>query len=126
MFDSTNKFHTEALWFSFSGLLQEELEFIKEHWNSHRIRRSRFDTVAGRPDAIYYLPESFGGTSCMQEVAERDMNYACQHLICNEYENEYFLYFQYVMAELLIPFPSTWQEALQLYKSLIEADESGI
>ena len=62
-FDSTDNFQAEALWFAFSGLLQEELEFVKEHWNTHKIRKNRYGTVSGRPDALYYSPESFGGTS---------------------------------------------------------------
>ena len=43
-FDSTDTFQIEALWFSFSGLLQEELNFVMEHWNTHSIRKNRFET----------------------------------------------------------------------------------
>ena len=58
-FHLTDNFQAEALWFAFSGLLQDELKFVKEHWNTHRIRENRYGTVSGRPDALYYLPESF-------------------------------------------------------------------
>jgi hypothetical protein len=49
---------TECLWFSFSTLLQKELDKVLHHWNTHYIRRSRHDTLAGRPDELYYLPEN--------------------------------------------------------------------
>ena len=62
IFDSTDTFQVEALWFSFSGLLQDELNFVMEHWNTHIIRKNRFGNVSGRLDASYYLLESFGGT----------------------------------------------------------------
>ena len=39
IFDSTDNFQVKALWFSFSGLLQEELNFIMEHWNTRTIRK---------------------------------------------------------------------------------------
>ena len=38
-FDLTDIFQAEALWFAFSGLLQEEQEFVKEHRNTHKIRK---------------------------------------------------------------------------------------
>ena len=37
--DSTNNFQAEALWLALSGLLQEELEYVNEHWNTHKIRK---------------------------------------------------------------------------------------
>ena len=37
--DSKDTCQVEALWFSFSGLLQEELNFDMEHWNTHSIRK---------------------------------------------------------------------------------------
>ena len=62
IFDSKDTFQVEALWFSFPGLLQEELNFVMQHWNTYSIRKNRFGTFAGRPDALYYVSESFGGT----------------------------------------------------------------
>ncbi len=47
--NTANSLHMECLWFCFSDLLQKELNDIKKHWNSHYIRRSRHDTIAGKP-----------------------------------------------------------------------------
>lgn len=58
--DLTSEMEVECLWFSFSGLLQKVLDEMKEHWNTHQIRGSRHDTISGRPDSLYYLPELRG------------------------------------------------------------------
>ena len=46
--------------------------------------------MSGCPDALYYLPESFGGTSdLLKYVAERDYQYALEHILETEDENAY-------------------------------------
>ena len=55
-----NTLHMECLWFCFSSLLQLDLDKVKDHWNSHYIRKSRYDTVSGLPDILYFLPEYNG------------------------------------------------------------------
>ena len=118
IFDSTDVFEVEALWFSFSGLLQEELNFVMEHWNTHSIRKNRSGTVSGRPDALYYLSESFGGTpNLMQNVPDQELQYSWENLVIHEEENVCFEYFKYVMNELNLSYPSSWKEALTLYQS---------
>ena len=52
--------HTECLWFCFHGLLQEDLDYSRVHWSTHKIRPSRYGTVPGVPDVLYFLPENFG------------------------------------------------------------------
>ena len=36
-------------------------DLVKEHWNTHHIRDSRHDTVPGRHDELFCLPEDHGG-----------------------------------------------------------------
>ena len=43
----------DCLWFCFAELLQEDLDAVKEHWNTHRIRKSRNGTIPGVPDVLY-------------------------------------------------------------------------
>ena len=43
----------DCLWFCLAELLQEDLDAVKEHWNTHRIRKSRNDTTPGVPDVLY-------------------------------------------------------------------------
>ena len=83
--------------------------------------------MSGRPDTLYYLPESFGGTSdLLNYVAHRDYYYALKHIVGTEDENVYSEYFQYVMSELNVTYTSTWEEALELYQTLVEVNTNGI
>ena len=54
--DLTSELQMECLWFCFSQLLQKVLDEIREHWNTHRIRRSRHDTINGTPDSLSVMP----------------------------------------------------------------------
>ena len=56
--DTSNKFHMECLWFCFSSMIQDELNEVRESWNSHYIRASRYHTAHGIPDVLYFLPET--------------------------------------------------------------------
>ncbi|XP_031557523.1 uncharacterized protein LOC116294125 [Actinia tenebrosa] len=64
--DLASEIHREALWFCFSDLLQSDLDKVKEYWNSHRIRKSKHATFSGVPDVVYFLPEDYGQTDCLQ------------------------------------------------------------
>ena len=48
----TSLIDRECLSFSFASIIQSELDVMKDHWNSHRIRSPRFETVPGRPDIL--------------------------------------------------------------------------
>ena len=75
----------------------------------------------------HYLPESFGRTSdLLKYVADRGYQYALEHIVETEDENVYSEYFQYVMSELNVAYPNTWEEALELYQTLVEANSNGI
>lgn len=49
VFTTDNKLQMECLWFAFSGLIQQDLSRVNNHWNSHYIRGLHHDTVKGRP-----------------------------------------------------------------------------
>ena len=51
-------------------------------------------------------------------VTDNELEYASEHLIENEDENEYQGYFKYVMDTLNLHEPGHWREALQLYENL--------
>ena len=44
----------------FYDFIQSELNEVRALWNSHYIRKSTFDTVAGRPEELVFFPEIFG------------------------------------------------------------------
>lgn len=127
-YDGTSEIHKEALWYSFCTLLQNELNFVKEHWNSHYIRRSRHETVAGRPDVLYILPESYGGEENLKtSIVNEDLEYVKQNLIEEiEENNEFTEYFNYVRHECQLNLPNSWQEGITLLQTLIHHAENGI
>ena len=113
----------ECLWYCFSNILQKDLDEVKSLWNSHRIRRSRFGTIPGRPDVLYYLPRRSGGEENLKlpipsEEIERMLN---QHTQVNDEKNEYEEYFQYAQTELSI----SANEALALFILLLNIANFG-
>lgn len=55
-----NHLNMELFWYVFPYLLQYEHDQIKLKWNTHYIRRTRHDTIPGRPDELFFLPELTG------------------------------------------------------------------
>ena len=47
----------DALWFCFAGIIQQDLDFVRDHWNTHTIRASSHDTICEKPDEPYLLPK---------------------------------------------------------------------
>ena len=49
--------HKECLWFSFADLLQANFNELMKNWNTHHTRRSRHDTIQGRPmpNSLFFL-----------------------------------------------------------------------
>jgi hypothetical protein len=104
--------------------LQEDLNSIKQHWNSHYIRKSRFDTVSGRPDELYFLPECSGATDYIRPVD--DANFKDMSEYCHDYEesNIFQEYFQTVREELGLPFPTNWRAVIDMYNNRCEIAQS--
>ena len=48
-----NVYHMECLWFCYSRIIQQELYNVKDQWNSHYIRKSQHETIAGIPDLLF-------------------------------------------------------------------------
>lgn len=97
--NTSNDLQKDCLWFCLAELLQEDLNEVKEHWSTHRIRKSRNDTIPGVPDVLYYLPEGRGGENGLL-LDDNKIGYVENHLIEKEDGNEHFEYFQCVMDSL--------------------------
>ena len=101
------------------GLLQKELNEIKEHWNTHFIRKSRHDTISGRPDSLYYLPQLHGGSCNLSlPVPLCELDYVRSHVVETEEENEYQEYFQYLAQTCNLSKPEHWRDALRQYYTI--------
>ena len=126
VFTPGNDLEMECLWFCFSSLIQHDLDTVKDHWNTHFIRRSRHETVSGRPDQLFFLPELHSAQDYKHSVTEEQ----CQHILENhlsveECRSEYEEYFEYVTAETDLTPPKDWREGLDLYSHLIDLANHG-
>ena len=125
--DLTSEMQMECLWFCFAELLQQVLNETKEHWNTHYIRGSRHDTVKGRPDSLYYLPELCGGGNQFKlPVPPAEIQYARSHVVEFQEDSIYQEYFKYVLQTCNLSKPTDWRQALELYKVLLEYANEGI
>ena len=121
VFHSGNILEEEALWYCFSGILQEDLNKVMEHWNTHRIRDSRHDTIPGRPDELYLLPECHGGIDgLLLSISDYQLQFVRDHLLQSDEEsNDYEEYFDSILANSDLALPNNWKEAEELYLQLI-------
>ena len=114
-----NTYHMECLWFCFSRVLQNDLNKVKDHWNSHYIRRSGHGTVPGVPDIMFYLPEQSGAVDCLVPVSQTQMN-EMENLYDTELEdNIYYEYFEYAMEHEGWEYPDGEDGALTLFHNLM-------
>eukprot|EP00794_Sanderia_malayensis_P001627 gene1627-1806_t len=124
--DMSLELSKECLWFCFSPLLQTQLDSFKKEWNTHRIRRSRHNAVAGRPDVLFFIPERHGGESnLLISITQAQVDYINEHIVINEEENDYTEYFEMIMNTYDLAKPNIWQEALSLYENLMDVAVNG-
>ena len=116
----------EALWFCFSALIQVDLDHVKDHWNSHRICNSGHSTVPGIPDELYYLPENNGGEDgLLKTISNDEIKLVADNLLqYNEEENDYQVYFEYIIENSSFQMPNNWREAEELFKELVVVGSS--
>ena len=107
----------ECLWFC---LLQADLNKVQEHWNTHYITSSRFDTIKGRPDELYFLPELHGGEDgLLLPVSNEQVELISENLTYEEEESIFQECFEYILVNTNLQSPGNHEEALDLYKRLL-------
>ena len=115
-----NDLHMECLWYCFAHLIQNDLDRVKDHWNSHYIRRSRYGTTAGVPDIMYHMPENFGKMDCLLGLNNQQIEEMKVHCEMEEpAENVYLEYFETMINDLGFTFPTNEEEALPLFQQLM-------
>ncbi|XP_028409487.1 uncharacterized protein LOC114532100 [Dendronephthya gigantea] len=124
--DTSNEIHLECLWFCFVKVMKKDLKGIKESWNTHYIRKSRYYTAHGIPDQLFFLPESVGAENYQKEYLQPDMD-EVERYIATATEDEshqiYQEYFEYSSAVLGFQEPNTWRESLAMFQRLIGVAE---
>jgi hypothetical protein len=74
--DTSNSMHMECLWFSFNKVIENELSQVQSNWNNHYIRKSRYRTMAGIPNKLYFLPEEVGSEDYQKPFNPADLGEA--------------------------------------------------
>ena len=130
-FNLGNSLHMELAWYTFSRLLQYEPDQVKLQWNTHYIRRTRHDTIPGRPDDLFFLPELSGSQNQETNISsdsEIDSAYSEEEnlmedatIVMNDVDEELAEYFEYVVHEenLLYP-PTNWKAGREVFIQILE------
>lgn len=116
-------FHMECLWFCFMKVIQADLDKVKDHWNSHYIRKSRHDTVPGVPDILFYLPEYSGSRNCLQHVTQAQIDELEEHCHFPDEVDIYTEYFETVFESENKQHPNNEKEAFDLFQFFIQLQE---
>ena len=124
--DTGSTLHLECLWFGFVKVMKKVLNAIKESWNTHYVRRSRYYTAHGIPDQLFFLPESVGAENYQKRCDQADIDEIERHINTeNEDESDpiYQEYFEYCSAMLGFQEPNTWRDSLAMFQRSIEVAE---
>ena len=121
IFNPGDEIQMACLWFCFAQLLQDDLDKVKEHGNTHLIRGSRHDTISGRLDELFFLPELHGGVDgLLHPILDDEIKSMQENLTYEEEENIHQGYFEYVLENTEFQLPHSVEEGLSLYKELLE------
>ena len=119
-FNLGNTLHIQLAWYTFSLLLQYELDQVKLQWSIHYIRRKRHDTIPRRPSELLFLLELFGGQNQGTYISDSEIDFPYSEeenimedatIVMNDVDEGLVDYFEYVahVENLLYP-PTTWKE----------------
>ena len=110
--DTASELSMSCLWFCFKDILRADLDHVRDHWNTYYIRKSRQDTVPGRPDELFYLPKNSGFEDFRCSITEQRLDDMAVYCTTDEKEN--------IFRSILIMrwSPTSWREALTLFQRL--------
>ena len=121
--NTASELSMQCLWFCFKDILQADLDHVRDHWNTHYIRKSRHDTIPGRPDELFYLPENSGFEDFKCLVTDQQLDDMAVYCAVANDENIFTEYFNYVLESLNLHPPANWREALALFQHLMQIAE---
>ena len=89
---------TECIWYCFMNIIQEDLDAVRQQWNTHRIRPSAGARCpAGIPDELFYLPPSSAVDCLRTDVVQLPMELQDELEEAHACENsEHESYFNYL------------------------------
>ena len=109
-YNPSNGFQLACFRYCFGPVLQRDLDEVVECWNSHLIRKSGFATVSGRPDVLYFLPESIDRHDHIQHFDSNDLielqTYVTQNLDSSDSDQDLYEYFSHLVTFLRLSEPT--------------------
>ena len=75
-FNLGNTLLMELAWYTFSPLLQHELDQVKLQWDTHYIGRTRHNTIPGKSDELFFLPVLSGGQNQGTHISHSEIDSA--------------------------------------------------
>ncbi|XP_048588204.1 uncharacterized protein LOC116615414 isoform X1 [Nematostella vectensis] len=131
LFDDNDLVQCSSLKFCYQGLIQDELDKVVKHWNTHRIRPyHNQETPPGRPDVLYNLP-SLQGTQDYKSCIDLDDATFLAEKLCKKPNafgctEEFSDMFKMLMEEHNLQMPNDVVEAEDLYVNLIHLTEASL
>ena len=108
--------------FCFQAVIQNELDNVKQHWNTHRIWPSGHGTVPGVPDELFYLPHRSNAFECKWVVENpkiQEMEQHVLHIQANDEEGDLYQgYFDYAVDLEALQLPTSVEDAFYLFQQL--------
>ena len=122
-FNNSSPLNLNCIRFSFIALIQEELTRVARQWNLHYIRSSpNTETVPGRPDVLFFLPE-LQGTSYYKISVQTEELQVIQDMCCTQTtetgcSDEFCELAKLVMEDETLEYISNPEKSLLLYTRL--------
>ena len=119
--DTSDDLQKNCLWFCFNKLLQQGLDQVRTSWNTHYIRRSRYNTQVGVPDlqtkCNFYQDLSEHAITSFLLTMRILMPY-----VAYQSQDDYDVYFEEICQQLSLPDRSQWtaDEAKQYFHRLMD------
>ena len=106
-------------------IIQQELDKVAIHWNTHRIRpSSNPESPSGRPDTLYFVPQSVTCHDYVCAVSEDEIEIAqetCTERSPNKGCSPHFKQLcEMIMEDEGLQIPLDAYEARQLYFDLLD------
>lgn len=124
MLDLSSRIEAMTLKFCFLHLLRNDLNRMAREWNTHRIRQNRSaETVGGKPNVLYFSPESIGATQCRKAFPQGQMNVVFDTLDnmqdFDDHEPDFIRLLTHIKDNVQVPLDI--HEAKLLYFELVQA-----
>jgi len=124
VFDTSTEMDIQCIRFCYMNLLSCELDSIRQMWNVHYIRKSReCSSPSGKPDIMYYMPESYNCSDYIKPYMTDDMEYV-EDILCDMIPDCDIIYhelFSILVAEGQKNMPRCLDEAAHLLVYILDA-----